>query len=99
MDFEYSLNWNEETWRYDWVGNLQQVNLNQNRKEVIDAMTELHKSGLTDIRPRDVTKHCGYPAQSKDAHRISKTMLRMKNNFELTKGDKFGTYKLVSLNL
>jgi len=25
-------------------------------------------------------------------------MLRMKNNFELTKGDKFGTYKLVEVN-
>ena len=99
MDFEYSLNWNEETWRYDWVGNLQQVNLNQNRKEVIDAMSELEKKGLLEIRPRDVVKHCGYTAQSKDAGRISKTMLRMVNNFEIAKGEKFGTYKLVSLNL
>ena len=99
MDFEYSLNWNEETWRYDWVGNLQQVNLNQNRKEVIDAMSELEKTGLLEIRPRDVVKHCGYRAQSKDAGRISKTMLRMVNNFEIAKGEKFGTYKLVSLNL
>ena len=56
---------------------------------------ELQKSGMLEIRPRDITKHCGYTAQSKDAQRISKTMLRMKNNFELTKGDKFGTYKVV----
>jgi len=98
MDFEYALNWNQETWRYDWVGNLQEVNLNDNRKEVIDAMRELEKTGLLEIRPRDVVKHCGYTPQSKDAHRISKTMLRMKNNFELTKGDKFGTYKLVEVN-
>ena len=95
MDFEYALNWNEETWRYDWVGNLQEVNLNDNRKEVLDAIRELQKSGMLEIRPRDITKHCGYTAQSKDAQRISKTMLRMKNNFELTKGDKFGTYKVV----
>ena len=98
MEFEYALNWNQETWRYDWVGNLQEVNLNDNRKEVIDAMRELEKTGLLEIRPRDVVKHCGYTPQSKDAHRISKTMLRMKNNFELTKGDKFGTYKLVEVN-
>ncbi len=89
------MNWDEETWRYDWVGNLQEVNLNDNRKEVLDAIRELQKSGMLEIRPRDITKHCGYTAQSKDAQRISKTMLRMKNNFELTKGDKFGTYKVV----
>jgi len=99
MDFEYSLKWNEETWRYDWVGNLQEVNLNDNRNEVIIAMKELKKSGLTEVRPRDVTKHCGYTAQSKDSQRISKTMSRMKNNFEISKGEKFGTYKLVEVNL
>ena len=95
MDFEYSLNWNNETWRYDYVGNLQEVNLNDNRNEVLAVMKELAKSGVHEARPRDVVKHCGYTAQSKDAARISKTMLRMKNNFELTKGDKFGTYKVV----
>ena len=99
MDFEYSLTWNEETWRYDWVGNLQEVNLNENRNEVLNAMKELARAEVHEARPRDVAKHCGYTAQSKDAARISKTMLRMKNNFELTKGEKFGTYKIVSLNL
>ena len=87
------MNWNQETWRYDWVGNLQEVNLNENRNEVLVAMKELKISGLKEVRPRDVAKHCGYTAQSKDAQRISKTMLRMKNNFELAKGEKFGTYK------
>ena len=98
MDFEYSLNWNQETWRYDWVGNLQEVNLNQNRREVIDVMRELQKEELINIRPRDIVKHCGYGAQSRDARRISKTMLRMKKNLEIVKGDKFGTYKLVEVN-
>ena len=98
-DFEYSLTWNEETWRYDWVGNLQEVSLNDNRNEVLVAMKELARSGIHEARPRDIAKHCGYTAQSKDAGRISKTMLRMKNNFELIKGEKFGTYKIVSLNL
>ena len=31
MDFEYSLAWNDETWRYDYNGDLQEVNTNQNR--------------------------------------------------------------------
>ena len=99
MDLEYSLAWNDETWRYDYNGDLQEVNTNQNRKEVVDAMRELQRSGLLEIRPRDVVKHCGYPAQSKEAARISKTMLRMANNFELAKGEKYGTYKLVEVNL
>ena len=94
MDFEYSLNWNQETWRYDWVGNLQEVKLSDNRKEVLDTMKELKISGLQEVRPRDVTKHCGYTPQSKDAQRISKTMQRMLENFEIAKGGKFGTYKL-----
>jgi RecA-family ATPase len=98
MDFEYALNWNQETWRYDFVGNLQEINLNDNRKEVIDAMKELATEGLKEVRPRDVAKHCSYTAQSKDSQRISKTMLRMKNNLEITKGEKFGTYKLVEVN-
>jgi len=98
MDFEYALNWNQETWRYDFVGNLQEINLNDNRKEVIDAMKQLATEGLKEVRPRDVAKHCGYTAQSKDSQRISKTMLRMKNSLEITKGEKFGTYKLVEVN-
>jgi hypothetical protein len=98
-DFEYALNWEEETWRYEYVGNLQEVSLNQNRQEVIDAMKEIKKTGVMEIRPRDVVKHCGYPAQSKEAARISKTMLRMVNNYELAKGEKFGTYKLIEINL
>ena len=98
MDFEYALNWNEETMRYDFVGNLQEINLNDNRKEVIDAMKQLATEGLKEVRPRDVAKHCGYTAQSKDSQRISKTMLRMKKNLEITKGEKFGTYKLVEVN-
>jgi len=99
MDFEYALNWNDETWRYEFVGNLQEVKLNDNRKEIIDAMKAIAADGVKDIRPRDVIKHCGFTAQSKEAAGISKTMQRMKSNFELVKGSKFGTYCLVEINL
>jgi len=93
-DFEYSLTWNEETWRYDYVGNLGEVTLNENRKEIIDAMKQITAQGGDLIRPRDVIKHCGYPANSKEAAGISKTMQRMKNNYELIAGLKYGTYRL-----
>ena len=93
-DFEYSLTWNEETWRYDYVGNLGEVTLNENRKEIINAMKQLEAEGVAHIRPRDVIKHCGYPANSKEAGGISKTMQRMKNDYELIAGFKYGTYRL-----
>jgi len=93
-DFEYSLNWNEETWRYDYIGNLSEVTLNDNRKEIIDAMKQITVQGGDLIRPRDVIKHCGYPTNSKEASGISKTMQRMKNNYELIAGFKYGTYRL-----
>jgi len=41
-----------------------------------------------------VIKHCGYPTNSKEAAGISKTMQRMKNNFEIIAGLKYGTYRL-----
>ena len=93
-DFEYSLTWNEETWRYDYVGNLSEVTLNDNRKEIINAMKQITAQGGDQVRPRDVIKHCGYPATSKEATNISKTMQRMKNNYELIAGFKYGTYRL-----
>jgi len=93
-DFEYSLTWNEETWRYDYVGNLAEVTLNDNRKEIINAMKQITADGLDKIRPRDVIKHCGYAANSNEAKNISKTMQRMKSNFELIAGFTYGTYRL-----
>jgi len=93
-DFEYSLTWNEETWRYDYLGNLAEVTLNDNRKEIINAMKQITADGLDKIRPRDVIKHCGYAVNSKEASNISRTMQRMKNNFELIAGFTYGTYRL-----
>jgi hypothetical protein len=93
-DFEYSLTWNEDTWRYEFNGNLGEVTLKENRKEIVDAMKEITAQGGDLIRPRDVIKHCGYPTNSKEASGISKTMQRMKNNYELIAGFKYGTYRL-----
>ena len=57
-------------------------------------MKQITADGLEKIRPRDVIKHCGYAANSKEASNISRTMQRMKNNFELIAGFTYGTYRI-----
>ena len=36
-DFEYAVKWNEDKYQYDFEGNLQIVEMNENRREVLDA--------------------------------------------------------------
>jgi len=93
-DFEYSLTWNEDTWRYDYVGDLAEVTLNDNKKEILNAMKTITSHGGEQVKPSHVIKHCGYNANSKEAKNISKTMQRMKNNFELIQGSSYGTYRI-----
>ena len=77
---------------YNFEGNLEVVNKNENRVEIIKAMDELHTNGLQQIRPADVAKYYGVSVNSKDGRRMSRTMQRMAEQFELTKGLKYGTY-------
>ena len=42
-DFEYAVKWNENKWQYDFTGNLQMVQLTENRRQVIDAMNVLNQ--------------------------------------------------------
>ncbi|MGI9571928.1 MAG: AAA family ATPase [Candidatus Actinomarinaceae bacterium] len=91
-DFEYALAWDNETMSYSFEGNLDVINQNENRSEIIKAMTELHKDGVDQIRPRDVAKHYGVTANSKDGRRMARTMQRMADQFEIIKGSKYGTY-------
>ena len=92
-DFEYAVKWNEDKWRYEFTGNLQMVQTTQNRQEVVEAMKFLSKE-KAEIAPREVCKYYNFSVQSKDGKRISKTMQRMEGDFELIKGQKYGTYKL-----
>ena len=55
-------------------------------------MKALHEAGDKELRPRDVINHIGYSHNSKDAKRITKTMQRMRDSFELKSGSKYGTY-------
>ena len=94
VDFEYAVKWNEDKFQYDFEGNLQIVEMNENRREVLDAMLSLKNGGTEEVHPRDVCKHFSVSVTSKDGRRLSKTMQRMANDFEIWKGSKYGTYTL-----
>jgi hypothetical protein len=94
-DFEFALDWNEETWRYDLIGDLGLVTLNDNRKEILKAIEEVITSkGGEQVRPTDVIQWLDHAPNSKEANNIKKTMQRMKLDYELLQGSKYGTYKL-----
>ena len=69
--------------------------MNDNRKEVMEAMNDLSIRGSNEIAPRDVCKFYGVTVTSKDGKRIARTMQRMEKDFEIYKGDKYGTYRLI----
>ena len=94
-DFEYSVKWNEEKWRYDFAGNLSDIKKSDNKSEILEAMKVLEASGTKDIRPRNVVRHLGYAHQSRDSRRIAKNMQRMLEEGELGRGGKFGTYTCI----
>ena len=94
VDFEYAVRWNEDKFQYDFEGNLQIVEMNENRREVLDAMLDLKNGGTEEVHPRDVCKYFSVSVTSKDGRRLSKTMQRMANDFEIWKGQKYGTYRL-----
>jgi hypothetical protein len=91
-DFEYSITWNPETWRYDFLGQANVIRLGETKKLIIDAMQELHKAGKEDVTPQNVSKHLGYNSNSKDGQNISRTMQRMAENLDLKK-TRYGFYK------
>lgn len=95
-DFEYSLKWNEETFRYDFEGQLHEVQLNENRKEIIAAVRELEKAGKKEFKPKDICDHYAIPPNTKEARRLQKNMQRMKEDQFLVQGSKYGTYKIAA---
>jgi len=97
MDFSYEVKWNHSTWKYDWVGNKIEIERNENRAMIINAMTELlaeDPEKNKEVKPSQVFRALGYKAQSKDAKNVSRTMLRMSESFEISKGSTFGRYCL-----
>jgi len=94
MDFEYSLKWNPETWRYEYAGQLHEINTFENRQEIIVAVRELEKGGIKEFTPKDICNHYAVAPNTKEARRLQKNMLRMKDQQSLVQGSKYGTYKI-----
>jgi hypothetical protein len=94
MDFEYSLKWNPDTWRYNFNGLLNEINTFENRQEIIVAIRELEKGGIKEFTPKDVCNHYAIAPNTKEARRLQKNMLRMKEQQSLVQGSKYGTYKI-----
>jgi hypothetical protein len=97
-DFEYSITWNPETWRYDFLGQASVIKLGDTKKLIIEAMKELHKAGKEDVTPQHVSKHLGFNSNSKDGQNISRTMQRMAGDLDLKK-TRYGFYKYEELDL
>ncbi len=97
-DFEYSITWNTETWRYDFLGQAKVIRLGETKKLIINAMQELHKAGKEDVTPQNVSKHLGYNSNSKEGQNISRTMQRMADDFDIRK-TRYGFYKYEEMNL
>ena len=94
MDFEYSVKWNDRTFRYEYEGQLQDINRAKNKEEIILAITSINKEGKAEVKPRDVINYYAMNHNSKDAKRITRTMLRMRDSGDLQHGSKYGEYIL-----
>lgn len=95
-DFEYALTWNDKTWKYDCNGKLYEIQMQENRREIIEAMKHF---AFTEeqlvVKPNEVANFLGQTSV-KGKSRINKTMQRMLNSRDLIKGEIYGTYKLFS---
>lgn len=93
-DFEYALTWNEKTWKYDCEGKLYEIQMQENRREIIEAMKHYaNTEKQLVVKPNEVANFLGQTSV-KGKSRISKTMQRMLNSRDLIKGEVYGTYKL-----
>ena len=92
-DFQLALKWSSFCWAYQVEGSLPEIHKRENREQIINAMEQLKKKGMTEVAPRDVIKFYHYNHNSKDARRIAKNMQRMKEDHELVDGEEWGTYK------
>ena len=95
-DFEFALKWNKESWRYDRDGELWLKQLNENRKEIVDAMFYfVHEKKQLEVKPAEISKYLGASTDKAKAN-IRKTMERMQKGNDLTSGKAYGTYQILS---
>lgn len=93
-DFEYALTWNDKTWKYDCDGKLYEIQMQENRREILEAMKHFaYSEKQLVVKPNEVANFLGQTSV-KGKSRISKTMQRMLSSRDLIRGEIYGTYKL-----
>ena len=96
-DFAYQVKWNDLTFKYEWVGDKAEIERNENRASILNAMKSLYLFNQKEnfqVKPAQINKELGNKAQSRDAKNVSRTVLRMCEGGEIHSGSKYGTYKL-----
>lgn len=96
-DFEYSLEWDQETWRYKYKGIKWEMELSESRKAIYEHMKSLLSIGKKEITPKDIYTKMGFKATNKEAKNVSKTMERMVKDFTIKSGKTYGTYSLIEI--
>ena len=86
-------NWNNETFKFDYVGDSYQRQTAKHKKDIFKALVQLAKEGTSCPKPAEVFKVLNL-VSNKEKATCRKNMERMKKRFELREGDGFGTYKL-----
>ena len=93
-DFEYTLIWDQETWRYNYKGIKWEIELSENRKIILDHMKQFLDQEKKEVYPKDIYKYMGFKATQKEAKNISKTLARMEKDGTIRAGKIYGTYAL-----
>ena len=92
-EFKMDIEWNNLTYKFDYVGDSYQRKTAKHKKDIFKAMVTLTKQGSGSVKPADVYKVLNL-ITNKEKNTCSKNMQRMRERFELREGEAFGEYKL-----
>ncbi|MBC8305767.1 MAG: AAA family ATPase [Pelagibacterales bacterium] len=92
-EFKMDIEWNNLTYKFDYVGDSYLRKTAKHKKDIFKAMVALAKQGSGSVKPADVYKVLNL-VTNKEKNTCNKNMQRMRKNHELREGEAFGEYKL-----
>ena len=92
-EFSLDIEWNNLTYKFEYVGDTYQRKTAKHKKDIFKAMVALGKEGSSSVKPADVYRILNLVTQ-KEKNACNKNMQRMRERFALREGDAFGEYKL-----
>jgi hypothetical protein len=92
-EFKMDIEWDNKTFKFNYVGDSYQRQTAKHKKDILKAMVQLAKVGSSSVKPADVFKVLNL-VNNKEKNTCNKNMQRMRNNHELHEGEAFGEYKL-----